>query len=229
MSKNFHTADALARTLAKREVDPNEVAKCFTHLRDFLEAAGSDQQGQQQATDRWWTWLETVAGPAARTVVRSNRTRGYYADLLDACQLHLANLDPAALSHALGWAVRLMRYYRNVQGALAQPTPFTRAPIATGAQPSAVPQPGASSQPKKASLPQVGDVFTAKVLEIDERAVFIEVPGFTIEQALGMIKTEALDGRRYRVDNNARVEVVAVRQTKSGRMIIELKPAPRGQ
>jgi hypothetical protein len=159
-------------------------------------------------------------------VVRSNRTRGYYMDLLDACQLHLANLDPAALSQALGWAVRLMRYYRNVQGALAQPPSFGRASGSTNT-PSSV-QPGSSSQTTNPSTPQVGSVFTGKVLEIDERAVFVEIPGFTIEKALGMIKTEALGGRRYRVDNSARVEVVAVRQAKNGRRIIELKPAPRG-
>lgn len=222
---SLHTADALARTLARREVDPNEVAKCFTHLRDFLEAAGNDQQRQQQAAEQWWSWLETVAGPAARTIVRSNRTRGYYADLLDACQLHLATLDPPTLIHALGWAVRLMRYYRNVQGGLDQPTPFTRA----ATPPSPTRQAGSPAQSRGSSQYMPGDVFTGNILEIDERAVFVEVPGFPIEKALGMIKTEALGGRRYRVDNTARVEVVAVRQNKHGRLIIELKPAPRAQ
>jgi hypothetical protein len=215
---SLHTADALARTLAKREVDPNEVAKCFTHLRDYLEAAGNDQQGQQQAADQWWTWLETVAGPAARTVVRSNRTRSYYVDLLDACQLHLANLDPAALSHALGWAVRLMRYYRNVQGALAQPTSFTPAPAPVRRQPA---------PPRKPEHPEPGQRFNnIRVVEVSDAGFFVELKLPEELNVIAAIRAGDADGKRYGRGAHLNAEVIEVKPRKGGGFIVYLRPVP---
>lgn len=210
---SLHTADALARTLARREVDPNEVAKCFTHLRDFLETAGRDRQRQQQAADQWWTWLETVAGPAARTVVRSNRTRDYYADLLDACQLHLAKLDPEALAHALGWAVRLMRYYRNVDGALDQPTSFT---------PATVPPPPPPSRPQP---PAPGQRFNnIRVVEVNDAGFFVELNLPEELNVIAAIRVGDADGKRYGRGALLNAEVIEVKPRKGGGLIVYLRP-----
>jgi hypothetical protein len=45
--------DEIARTLAQRQVDPNEVAKCFAHLRVLVERAGDDEKAQRAAADEW--------------------------------------------------------------------------------------------------------------------------------------------------------------------------------
>lgn len=218
-------ADTIARSLAQRKVDPNELAKSFTHLRAFLERAGSDEQARQHAADQWWRWLETVAGPGARALVRSNQTRAYHNAILDACRLHIADLDPEALAQALGWAVRLTRYYQSVSGALQQPAPFGEHAPAQRQERSrpVAPRPAEPPQPR---LPATGDIFTGKILDADESMVIVEVPGLSDKQTLGTM--QGVDGKRYRPGNTARVEVVAVRAVK-GRTIIELKPAPKQQ
>lgn len=218
-------ADTIARSLAQRGVDPNELAKAFTHLRAFLERAGSDEQARQQAADRWWQWLETVAGPGARAVVRSNQTRAYHNTILDACRLHVDDLDPDALAEALGWAVRLVRYYQSVPGALQQPSPFgEHAPAPRRERPR--PVAARPAEPPQPRLPAAGDIYTGKILNADESMVIVEVPGLSDKQALGAMR--GVDGRRYRPGNAARVEVVSLRQVK-GRTIVELKPAPKQQ
>jgi hypothetical protein len=216
------SADLLARALAQRDLDPNEVAKTFTHLRALYERAGEDQAARRAAVAQWWRWLATVAGPGARAVVRSGRTQGYYRTIEDACRQHLDGLEPEVLVQALGWAVRLLRYYQS-PGALERPGLFG---AVEQPRPKA-PERERPAAPKTPTLPAVGDIFTGKVLQVDESAVVVEIPGFAVEQAIGAIKAEALGGRRYRADNTARVEVIEVRTLKSGRTLVGLRPAPR--
>jgi hypothetical protein len=210
---SLHTADALARTLARRKVDPNEVAKCFAHLRDFLEAAGTDQQ---QAAEQWWTWLETIAGPAVRTVIRSNRTPDYYADVLDACQLHLARLDPAALVHTLGWAVRLLHYYRNVQGGLDQPILFT---------PASPPIQRQTAPPRQPDVPTPGQRFNnIRVVEVSDAGLFVEL-GLPEElNVIAAIRASDASGKRYGRGAHLNAEVIEVKTRKSGGLIVYLRP-----
>jgi CRISPR-associated protein (TIGR03986 family) len=88
-----------------------------------------------------------------------------------------------------------------------------------------------SARPATPQLPAVGTVYRAEIIAADESAVIVRVPGFTPEQAFGRMTDEVLGERirNYRVGNQARVEVVSMRQAKSGRYILELKPAPREQ
>ncbi|HEX6290120.1 MAG TPA: hypothetical protein VFZ66_13060 [Herpetosiphonaceae bacterium] len=210
---SLHTADALARTLAKRNVDPNEAAKCFAHLRDVLQAAGSDEHQQQAAVERWWSWLDAVSGPAARTVVRSRQTRGYYEDLLDACQLHLGTLSPPEVLPTLGWAIRLMRYYRNVPHASAQPTSFPPPP----------PQPRPTPDPKRPPAP--GARFTnVRVLEVSQAGLFVDLRLPDDLDAIGAIRAADTGGKRYGPGHQLNVEVIEVRPRKQGGIIVYLRP-----
>ena len=105
----------------------------------------------------------------------------------------------------------------------------------TPAQPTVLdqpPQPVAPSRPAGPQLPAVGDVFTGKVLEVGEDAVLVEVPGFAADRVTGVLRAEVIEGgrtTRFRVGNAARVEVTGVRQLKSGRTILELKPGAKKQ
>jgi len=224
--------DALARTLAERQVDPNEVAKSFAHLRALYEQAGQNKTAQRKAVEDWWHWLAMVSGPGARAVIRSSRTQEYYRQIEDACRYHLREIkdDPELLVHTLGWVVRLMRYYCKVPNALeysmlasdvleqAQRTPEREA------EPARPPEP---PQPKAPELPVEGAIFTGKVLEIDESAMTIEIPDFIPPQTIGIIRAADLAGRKYQKGNTVRVEVIRVRTLKSGNTIIELRPARR--
>jgi hypothetical protein len=225
-------AHEIAAALARQHVDPSEVAGVFRHLRAFLDQAAIDDAPPEQAVAYWWRWLETIAGPGLAAVQRSNQTEGYYSDIYAACNRSLRELPPKDLAQTLGWTVRLTRYHRLVgpSGARAA-LPGSKPPVATAVAAEAPrrepPRPVEPPKPKVPELPAVGAVFTGKVLQVDDSAVAIEIPGFTAPDVLGVIKAEELGGRKYREANAARVEVISVRTLKSGRTIVELRPAKR--
>jgi hypothetical protein len=231
-------ANELAAALARRGVDPSEVAGVFRHLRAFLDQATIDGSTPDQGVEYWWRWLETIAGPGLAAVQRSNQTEGYYREIYAACGRSLRELPPKELAQTLGWTVRLTRYHRLVgQGGARSPSgPQPVRPSMPMAEPRAPrPQPlqrepmrpPEPPKPKAPELPAVGNTFTGAVLQIDESAVAIEVPGFDAEKTIGVNKAADLAGRRYREGNTARVEVIGVRTLKSGRTIVELRPAKR--
>jgi hypothetical protein len=74
------------------------------------------------------------------------------------------------------------------------------------------------------NLPSFGDIFVGKVLDMDEDLVLVEVPGFDPKIVPGVIRTYNLAGNKYRKGGNARCRVTAVKQTKTGKIAIELKP-----
>lgn len=231
-------ANELAAALARRGVDPSEVAGVFRHLRAFLDQAVIDDRTPEQAVEYWWRWLETIAGPGLAAVQRSNQTQGYYSEIYAACERSLRTLPPKELSQTLGWAVRLTRYHRLVgssgtrSASGARPVhpnaPLVDRPVARAAEPPRKPDPVPEPpRPTAPELPAVGAVFAGAVLQIDESAVVVEVPGFAAPQVLGVIKAEDVGGRRYREGNAARVEVIGVRTLRSGRIVVELRPARR--
>ena len=55
----------------------------------------------------------------------------------------------------------------------------------------------------------------------------IEVPGFTHDKALGIIKVENLGGKKFKMGNAARVEVLSSRTLNRGRVILDVRPAPK--
>jgi hypothetical protein len=205
--------------LALLRVDLNEVSSVFQHLRDFLGQAGGNERAQRQAVDRWWQWLAAVAGPGAAAVRRSSQTGRYYGKIEEACRRNLRGLPPRELAETLGWAIRLARYYRGPGGILPPAPPEADEEIAVPAS--------APPKPKAPELPAVGEIVTWEIIQVDESAVVVAVPGFAIEKAIGVIKAEALGGRRYREGNAARAEVTGLRTLKSGRTIVELRPAKK--
>lgn len=219
-------AEAMARALVERGVDPNELAKSFTHLRSFVGRAGSDAAAREQAVDTWWIWLETLTGSGARSVVRSNQTRDYHVTILNACRTHLQDLDSDQILPALGWAVRLVRYYHAVPSALDEPSPFGERPPTTRRERPRTEEPRPAPQRPPKTLPVVGSVFVGKVLEVSGAGVVVAVPDYDEQEALGIIRTARLEGRQYAKGNSARVEVVSIRDIK-GLAVVELKPGPK--
>lgn len=109
--KSQQVAEALARDLQKHSTDPNEVASVLATLRDEPDG------------ERFFRFLDTVI-EHGDAVVRSRRTLDYYRSIRDVCRKHLSPYqnDPKTMAQILGWAVRLMRYYR-VEDRLEQPPP----------------------------------------------------------------------------------------------------------
>ncbi len=96
-----------------------------------------------------------------------------------------------------------------------------------GAEPSPSKQSGPVAPPSQPAVPTVGTVFTGKVLNRDESAVLIAVPGFSEDTAIGVIHVEE-DTPNYRAGkDSARVKVIHVRNAR-GRTVLELKPVKKG-
>lgn len=81
----------------------------------------------------------------------------------------------------------------------------------------------ATSKPRGPVLPEVGAVFTGRILELDDSSAVLEVPGFAADKALALLGD--LGGKRFRVGNAARVEVTKVR-TKGILTILDVRIAP---
>jgi len=227
MTTLIERASALARDLRDAQVDYNEAQKALAYLR-----INRDGQG-------YFAYLRAIV-QNGRVVIRSNQTIGYYRNLLELSERHLRNLPPEDMTATLAWAIRLLRYYEKVPEAERQSldVPLAVAPSAPqddAARTSigSVRSPEQSKSSRESSIhqkiPQKGEVFAGKVLEVGEDAVIIQVYDFDADQVVGVMRAETIAGSdtsRYQEGNNARVEVIDVRK-KNARTILELKPAPR--
>ncbi len=197
-----------------RASTPTKAQKALAYLRSKRDAK------------LFFAYLRAIVNDG-RAVIRSRQTLDYYRDLLAASERHLRGTEtPTEMALALGWAIRLLRYYRAVPDAeIERPSTSSHEPR-RDAQPERREEP---APPPRAApqLPAAADVFTGKVVEVDESAVLVEVPGFSADQAIGVIKVETLGGKRFAKGNLARVEVVSTRTLKSGRTIVELKPGAK--
>ena len=121
-------AATIARALAQRDTDPNELAKVATYLRTHLDGV------------QFFRLLDTMV-KNGQHLVRTGRTLDYYRDIQDVCQQYLGPYRNAKekkaeeMAQILGWAVRLMRYYRGVGG---PPSHQPSAQIPASSVPSAV-------------------------------------------------------------------------------------------
>lgn len=98
------TAALLAADLAGARVDPNEAQKALAYLR------------VQRETRALLDYLRAIVRNG-QVVIRSRQTLDYYRALLEACERHLRGLSAEEAAQTLGWAIRLLRYYRAVPNA----------------------------------------------------------------------------------------------------------------
>lgn len=100
-------AHNLAITLVKEETDVNEVGKVIAYLRSIVN--------QPDAGKRFFNYLKTLV-THGRQIGHSGRTAGYYRSIERACNQYLPNQQTNAqtMLKILGWAMRLMRYYKFI-------------------------------------------------------------------------------------------------------------------
>jgi len=227
MTTLIERASALARDLRDAQVNYNEAQKALAYLR-------INRDGQA-----YFAYLQAIV-QNGRVVIRSNQTIGYYRNLLELSWCHLRNLPPEDMTATLAWAIRLLRYYEEVPEAERQGLDVALAVAPSAPQDDAARTPAGSVRSPEQSkssressihqkIPQKGEVFAGKVLEVGEDAVIIQVYDFDADQVVGVMRAETIAGNdtsRYQEGNNARVEVIDVRK-KNARTILELKPAPR--
>lgn len=105
----FPIAQSLAADLAGARVDPNEAQKALAYLRS------------RRSGKAFFSYLQAVVNNG-QAVIRSRQTLDYYRALLQICERHLRPLqgDYKQMALALGWALRLLRYYRAVPEAVQE-------------------------------------------------------------------------------------------------------------
>lgn len=212
----FTTAEKLAADLAGSSVDPNEAQKALAYLRSKRDPKA------------FFAYLNAIVNNG-RVVIRSNKTLDYYREIRAACQRHLKGMDYDEMVQTLGWALRLLRYYHNVPEQVRKAVEAEVPPVASPkpvpvdhpepAAPQKDPQPAALK-----SLKQVGDIFTAKVLNGDEEVFIIEVPNQP--DAVAILKREPGVPNYRPGKDSARVEVVKIEQ-KGTKIILHVQWAKR--
>ncbi|MEG4505000.1 hypothetical protein QUA81_20690 [Microcoleus sp. F6_B4] len=101
-------AHAIAQTLVKEQTDVNELGKAIAYLRNAVNQDRSD------ANSRFFKYLKTLVGNG-RQIGHSGKTTDYYRSIDKACSDCLKGFqgDASTLLQILGWASRLMRYYKE--------------------------------------------------------------------------------------------------------------------
>lgn len=101
-------AHAIAQTLVKEQTDVNELGKAIAYLRNAVN------QNQADANSRFFKYLKTLVANG-RQIGHSGKTTDYYRSIDKACSDCLKGFqgDASTLLQILGWASRLMRYYKE--------------------------------------------------------------------------------------------------------------------
>jgi hypothetical protein len=104
----WEIAHAIAQTLVKEQTDVNELGKAIAYLRNAVN------QNQADANSRFFKYLKTLVGNG-RQIGHSGKTTDYYRSIDKACSDCLKGFqgDASTLLQILGWASRLMRYYKE--------------------------------------------------------------------------------------------------------------------
>jgi hypothetical protein len=106
--REWGIAHAIAQTLVKDQTDVNEFGKAIAYLRNAVN------QNQTDANSRFFKYLKTLVGNG-RQIGHSGKTTDYYRSIDKACSDCLKGFqgDASTLLQILGWASRLMRYYKE--------------------------------------------------------------------------------------------------------------------
>ncbi|MFQ3632400.1 hypothetical protein [Roseiflexus sp.] len=225
--KTFQTAELLAADLAGARVDHNEAQKVLAYVRS------------QRSSKALFDYLQAVVSNG-RAVIRSNQTLDYYRSLQNACTRHLRGMDYEELIWTLGWAIRLMRYYRDypdkapkrtVDGGASTQEPTVQQPSDSAGGKTQSAQGGTPAPVKSVSgiALQVGSVFTGKVIEDDENYFVIEVPGYSSDKVIAVLKRDESTPKFVVNKDSARVEVTGIREARSGRTILDVRRAPKAK
>ena len=116
-STQWQVADAIARQLVLEQTDLNEFRKTISYLRAYSD--------RPDAGKKYFDYLNALARNGNR-IGHSKRTQGYLENITATCQKYLDSYkdDAATLLQILGWAARLMQYYKQAGpiGEIPEPT-----------------------------------------------------------------------------------------------------------
>lgn len=111
---------AIALTLVKDNTDVNELGKAIAYLRASVN--------QPDAGAKFFRYLKTLVNNG-RQIGHSGRTTDYYRSIERTCNQYLHQQNAHTTLQILGWAARLMRYYKDaspIEEISLPPTPLSR-------------------------------------------------------------------------------------------------------
>ncbi|MBD2775425.1 hypothetical protein [Iningainema tapete] len=101
----WQIAHAIALTLVKDNTDVNELGKAIAYLRASIN--------QPNAGAKFFKYLKTLVSND-RQIGHSGKTPGYYRSIERTCSQYLqSEANAQTMLQILGWAARLMRYYKD--------------------------------------------------------------------------------------------------------------------
>jgi len=165
--EQWNTAHGIAKGLTEEKTDVNEFKKVISYLRGFIK--------RDNAGAKFFVYLEIVE-KNGKKIGHSEQTIEYYRQIKKVCQEHLKKYqnDPPVMLTILGWASRLMQYYKV--------TPVAET-VDNG---SNISEPGISQRQQKIEELknirqfQVGDILDAKVIKKSKgKKVTYEIEGIT--------------------------------------------------
>jgi hypothetical protein len=161
--EQWKIAHNIAQFLVKEEADVNEFSKAITYLRNPANQDRSD------TIARFFKYLKTLVSNG-KSIGHSGRTPKYYCSIDKACSEYLKGFqgDASKLLQILGWASRLMRYYKEA-GPIAEIPEIAQETISTR-----------QAEIAKVSLSnkfESGQIIEAKVTSIKGNKVTYEILG----------------------------------------------------
>lgn len=116
----WQVAHNIAIKLANDRTDVNEIKKVIAYLRTY---GNSEEDGS-----KFFRYLKIMVENGDK-IGHSKQTKGFYISIEKACNHYLQSYqsDTSAMLQILGWASRLMRYYKKAGpiGEIAAPTVST--------------------------------------------------------------------------------------------------------
>lgn len=171
----WQLADQIAQTLVKEETDINEFSKAVAYLRSLVN--------KPNAGSRFFEYLRTLV-KYGHQVSHSKRTQGYYESINQTCNQYLKTEkdSPEVMLMILGWAVRLMRYYKDAVPigeltALAEKSSPGSGGTPEGDQGEISERQVAIAEVVESQTFEIGQVLDAKVVKISGNKVTYEMLG----------------------------------------------------
>ncbi|MGV0026848.1 hypothetical protein [Phormidesmis priestleyi] len=120
----WQTAHAIAQT----QTDVNEFKKAIAYLRNSIN------QSQADAGVKFFKYLKTLVSNG-KQIGHSGKTLDYYRNIDQVCSKYLSGYrdDAVTMLQILGWASRLMRYYKEA-GPIGEVATIPAPPVASARQ-----------------------------------------------------------------------------------------------
>ncbi|MBR8832947.1 MAG: hypothetical protein DSM106950_02600 [Stigonema ocellatum SAG 48.90 = DSM 106950] len=169
----WQIAHAIALTLVKEETDVNELGKAIAYLRTSVN--------QPDGGAKFFKYLKTLVSNGQQ-IGHSGKTTNYYRSIERACNQYLQREQTHAqtMLQILGWAARLMRYYKD-----ASPIEQITLPlVSTGGEQPQVRKDSARQPVAQVTSSHdfvVGQILEATVTAIKGNKVTYEILGTTIK------------------------------------------------